>query len=110
VLPPPQVQALDQAFKRFVNTNIGGSNMSELLAYYCDHLMRSTSRTSETELEREFDQIVRLFCYQDDKDLFHESYRRALSKRLLVRPCGIASLCPSVSPSPSIRCCVVRPA
>eukprot|EP01049_Picozoa_sp_SAG25_P027030 SAG25_NODE_13830_length_262_cov_0.852761_1_plen_46_part_10 len=46
------MQALDQAFKRFVNTNIGGSNMSELLAYYCDHLMRSTSRTSETELER----------------------------------------------------------
>ena len=28
---------------------------------------------------------VRLFCYLEDKDLFHESYRRMLSKRLLSR-------------------------
>ena len=31
----------------------------------------------------ELDTIVRLFCYLDDKDLFHESYRRMLCKRLL---------------------------
>eukprot|EP01043_Picozoa_sp_COSAG02_P049390 COSAG02_NODE_4956_length_4782_cov_4.343370_3_plen_295_part_00 len=56
--------------------------MSELLSYYCDHLMRGR-KASEPELEAEFDKVVRLFCYLEDKDLFHESYRRMLSKRLL---------------------------
>lgn len=76
------VKALDQAFKQFVNTTVGGFNMSELLSYYCDHLMRGKKAT-EPELEAEFDKVVRLFCYLEDKDLFHESYRRMLSKRLL---------------------------
>jgi hypothetical protein len=40
-------------------------------------------KASEPELEAEFDKVVRLFCYLEDKDLFHESYRRMLSKRLL---------------------------
>jgi cullin 1 len=43
------VQELDTAFKKFVNTSVGGFNMSELLAYYCDHLMRSTNRGTEEE-------------------------------------------------------------
>ena len=77
------VKALDQAFKSFVNNEVGGFNMSELLSFYCDHLMRSQKRTTERELEVELDKIVRLFCYLEDKDLFHESYRRMLSKRLL---------------------------
>ena len=79
------VQTLDQAFKKFVNTSVGGFNMSELLAYYCDYLMRSNNRSTESEMERKLDKIVRLFCYLEDKDLFHESYRRWLSKRLLNR-------------------------
>ena len=73
------VTALDQAFKQFVNTSIGGFNMSELLSYYCDHLMRGRKREEERELEAEFDKVVRLFCYLEDKDLFHESYRRCVA-------------------------------
>ena len=52
------VKALDQAFKQFVNTSVGGFNMSELLSYYCDHLMRG-KKASEPELELEFDKVVR---------------------------------------------------
>lgn len=52
------VKALDQAFKSFVNTSVGGFNMSELLSYYCDHLMRG-KKASEPELELEFDKVVR---------------------------------------------------
>jgi len=56
--------------------------MPELLAYYCDDLIRK-SKATNTELERELDKLVKLFSYLEDKDLFHESYRRFLSKRLL---------------------------
>eukprot|EP01048_Picozoa_sp_COSAG05_P038485 COSAG05_NODE_18566_length_306_cov_1.000000_1_plen_41_part_10 len=41
--------------------------------------MRSNNRSTESEMEQQLDKIVRLFCYLDDKDLFHESYRRWLS-------------------------------
>jgi Cullin family/Cullin protein neddylation domain len=32
---------------------------------------------------QQMDRIIRLFLYVDDKDLFHETYRRSLAKRLL---------------------------
>lgn len=75
-------EAIDEAFKSFLSTNVGGFGMPELLAYYCDDLIRK-SKATNTELERELDKLVKLFSYLEDKDLFHESYRRFLSKRLL---------------------------
>eukprot|EP01128_Nolandella_sp_AFSM9_P000507 TRINITY_DN10665_c0_g1_i1.p1 TRINITY_DN10665_c0_g1~~TRINITY_DN10665_c0_g1_i1.p1 ORF type:complete len:773 (+),score=222.39 TRINITY_DN10665_c0_g1_i1:28-2319(+) len=86
------VQALDEACTSFINVGVGRSKkkkntnvftMAEVLNFYVDHLLKGGEKLSEDMLEEKLDQIVRLFTYFDDKDLFYGSFRRSLSKRLL---------------------------
>eukprot|EP00756_Hemistasia_phaeocysticola_P006567 Hpha_TRINITY_DN13896_c0_g1::TRINITY_DN13896_c0_g1_i1::g.69912::m.69912/K03347/CUL1, CDC53; cullin 1 len=90
-------RAVKDAFEQFVNAPVqcnvkAGSGMpaakissSELISNYCDMLMKNAGeKIGDDELDERFEQLVDLFGYISDKDLFQEFYRKSLSKRLLV--------------------------
>lgn len=56
----------------------------ELLAKYCDTLLKKSSRVaSETEIDGKLAQSITIFKYIDDKDVFQKFYARMLAKRLI---------------------------
>lgn len=82
------VRSLDNACKEFVNRNQickSSSNRSpELLAKYTDTLLRKGARAAEeSELEEMLVQIMVVFKYIEDKDVFQKFYSRTLAKRLV---------------------------
>uniref|UniRef100_A0A7S1EQY9 Cullin family profile domain-containing protein n=1 Tax=Timspurckia oligopyrenoides TaxID=708627 RepID=A0A7S1EQY9_9RHOD len=80
---------LDDAFTMFLNKRWGNHGFSEILAFYCDFLMRhGADKISESLLELRMECVVKLFAYLENKDTFHEFYRRMLSRRLLERKCN----------------------
>jgi len=79
------VQAMDEAFTKFINVEVGAFTMAELLNFYVDHLFKGNEKLAEDQLEDTTEAVVRLFTYFDDKDLFYAAFRRSLSKRLLSR-------------------------
>jgi len=81
-------RALDNACREFVNRNEvckSGSNKSpELLAKYTDILLRkSGTGVEEAELENTLTQIMTVFKYIEDKDVFQKFYSRMLARRLV---------------------------
>lgn len=82
------VRSLDNACKEFVNRNdVCKSNSSrspELLAKYTDQLLKKGARAAdEAELEDLLQQIMVVFKYIEDKDVFQKFYSRMLAKRLV---------------------------
>eukprot|EP01137_Pigoraptor_chileana_P032706 Opistho-2@22517 len=84
------VAALDKAFRKFVNTNAvtvatkSGSKSPELLARYCDSLLKKSAKNpEENELEELLNDIMVLFRYVEDKDVFQKFYSKMLAKRLV---------------------------
>lgn len=85
---PEFTRSLDNACREFVNRNEvckSGSNKSpELLAKYTDVLLRkSGTGAEETELENTLSQIMTVFKYIEDKDVFQKFYSRMLARRLV---------------------------
>jgi len=85
---PEFTRSLDNACREFVNRNEvckSGSNKSpELLAKYTDILLRKSSTgVEETELENTLTQIMTVFKYIEDKDVFQKFYSRMLARRLV---------------------------
>ncbi|KAK3687260.1 Cullin [Podospora appendiculata] len=81
-------RSLDNACREFVNRNEvckSGSNKSpELLAKYTDVLLRkSGTGVEESELEKTLVQIMTVFKYIEDKDVFQKFYSRMLARRLV---------------------------
>lgn len=77
-------KALKDAFVEIVNKNIGQFTNAELMSTYCDRVLKSGGeKLGESEVEESLDNIVELFSYLIDKDLFGEIYRNQLAKRLL---------------------------
>ncbi len=81
-------EVLDNARREFVNRNDvckSGSNKSpELLAKYTDILLRKSSTgVEEAELENTLTQIMTVFKYIEDKDVFQMFYSRMLARRLV---------------------------
>ncbi|WDK11749.1 Cullin family protein [Colletotrichum graminicola] len=81
-------RSLDNACREFINRNEvckSGSNKSpELLAKYTDVLLRkSGSGIEEGELENTLTQIMTVFKYIEDKDVFQKFYSRMLARRLV---------------------------
>ncbi|KAJ1994481.1 hypothetical protein H4R33_000266 [Dimargaris cristalligena] len=63
----------------------------ELFAKYCDLvLLRRPTRASLSETDREgrLHQMLHLFKYIDDKDVFQKFYTRALARRLMFNQCA----------------------
>lgn len=77
-------KALKDAFVEVVNKNVGQFSNADLMSTFCDRVLKSGGeKLSETEVEENLEQIVQLFSYLTDKDLFGEIYRNQLAKRLL---------------------------
>lgn len=97
------VASLDKACREFVNRNSickpGASKSPELLAKFCDALLRKSSKvTEEGEVEGVLISIVSryppsrpnmpfsqmtVFKYVEDKDVFQKFYSKMLAKRLV---------------------------
>lgn len=84
------VAALDKACGKFINTNAvtttskNTSKSPELLAKYCDILLKKSSKNpEEAELEDTLNQVMVVFKYIEDKDVFQKFYSKMLAKRLV---------------------------
>jgi len=89
------LKALKEAHEVFMNLDLkgkgdggskkgSGSSMPELLASYCDNLLKKGGvKLEEEQIEERLEKVVQLFSYLQDKDMFNEYYRKALAKRLL---------------------------
>ena len=81
---------LDKACAKFINNNAvtkiaNNSNKSpELLANYCDILLKKSSKNpEEAELEDTLNEVIVVFKYIEDKDVFQKFYSKMLAKRLV---------------------------
>ena len=82
------VRSLDNACKEFTNRNkvckSGTSKSPELLAKYTDSLLKKNAKSPEEgDLEKLLTQIMTIFKYIEDKDVFQKFYSRQLAKRLV---------------------------
>lgn len=82
------VRSLDNACKEFVNRNkvckMGSTRSPELLARYTDTLLKKSAKSvEEAELEASLTQIMTVFKYIEDKDVFQTFYSKWLAKRLV---------------------------
>ncbi|CAF1366903.1 unnamed protein product [Rotaria sp. Silwood1] len=87
--------ALDKACAKFINNNtvtIAAGNTTkspELLVQYCNTLLRKGNKTvEETDLEEKFNQIMMIFNYIENKDVFLKFYRKMFAKRLVGQLCA----------------------
>ncbi|KAI1381903.1 Cullin-domain-containing protein [Hypoxylon crocopeplum] len=85
---PEFTRSLDNACREFVNRNeickSGSSKSPELLAKYTDVLLRkSGTGLEEAELDATLTQIMTVFKYIEDKDVFQKFYSRMLARRLV---------------------------
>ncbi|KAL5791749.1 hypothetical protein ACOSP7_000343 [Xanthoceras sorbifolium] len=78
-------KALKEAFEIFCNKTVGGSSSSELLATFCDNILKKGGgdKLGDEAIEETLEKVVKLLAYISDKDLFAEFYRKKLARRLL---------------------------
>ncbi|KAH0738724.1 hypothetical protein KY290_037429 [Solanum tuberosum] len=78
-------KALKEAFEVFCNKIVSGCSSAELLASFCDNILKKggSEKLSDDDIEETLDKVVKLLAYISDKDLFAEFYRKKLSRRLL---------------------------
>jgi len=81
------VAALDKACREFVNRNAvcskSSSKSPELLAKFCDNLLKKNQKSEEVELEETLKSVMTVFKYVEDKDVFQRFYSKMLAKRLI---------------------------
>ncbi|CAI0379172.1 unnamed protein product [Linum tenue] len=78
-------KAMKEAFEIFCNKTVGGSPSAELLATFCDNILKKggSEKLSDEAIEDILEKVVKLLAYISDKDLFAEFYRKKLARRLL---------------------------
>ncbi|KAK8223146.1 Cullin [Phyllosticta capitalensis] len=83
------VRSLDNACREFVNRNkickSGSTKSPELLAKYTDALLKKSGAkmSEEDDMEKKQSEIMTIFKYIEDKDVFQKFYSRMLAKRLV---------------------------
>ncbi|KAJ3045243.1 hypothetical protein HDV00_011115 [Rhizophlyctis rosea] len=82
------VGSLDRACREFVNRNAvcvtGSTKSPELLAKYCDQLLKKANKTSdEADIDVQLNKVMTVFKYVEDKDVFQKFYSQQLAKRLV---------------------------
>ncbi|CAF0895622.1 unnamed protein product [Adineta ricciae] len=84
---PEFVSSLDKACATIVNMKYGNrlsAKAPELLAHYCDSLLRKSSKTAtDSEIEEKLLSSITIFKYLDDKDYFQRFYQKMLARRLI---------------------------
>ncbi|KMZ58707.1 putative Cullin-1 [Zostera marina] len=83
-------KALKEAFEIFCNKGVSGSSSAELLAVFCDNVLKrgGSEKLSDEDVEDTLEKVVKLLAYICDKDLFAEFYRKKLARRLLFDKCA----------------------
>ncbi|KAF5815344.1 putative cullin protein, neddylation [Helianthus annuus] len=78
-------QALGETFEIFCNKIIAGSSSAEVLATYCDNILKKggSDKLSDEAVEDTFEKVVRQLAYISDRDLFAVFYRKKLARRFL---------------------------
>ncbi|KAJ8707614.1 hypothetical protein PYW07_011291 [Mythimna separata] len=79
------VGALDKACSAVVNSRLpsdGSARAPELLARYCDALLRKRAG-GDADVDDKLAAAIVVFKYVDDKDVFQKYYARALARRLI---------------------------
>ncbi|CDJ36464.1 cullin family protein, putative [Eimeria mitis] len=73
------------SFESFVNAQSLQPPFAQLLASFCDRILRKAGgeRMGDEEIEECLMKVVEIFNYVTDKDLFAEQYRTQLGRRLL---------------------------
>ncbi len=73
-----------QGFENFINFEIGQYTIAEILGNYTDNILRKNGlKVSHEEYELHLEQIVKLFSHLSDKDIFIQSFKNFLARRLL---------------------------
>ncbi|KAI4311171.1 hypothetical protein MLD38_036087 [Melastoma candidum] len=78
-------KALKEAFEVFCNKGVAGGSSAELLATFCDDILKKggSEKLSDEAIEETLEKVVKMLAYISDKDLFAEFYRKKLARRLL---------------------------
>ncbi|TVU20870.1 hypothetical protein EJB05_30471 [Eragrostis curvula] len=78
-------KAHKEAFEVICNKDVAGCTSAELLASYCDSILRKggIEKLSDESIEENLEKVVKLLTYLSDKDLFVEFHRKKLGRRLL---------------------------
>lgn len=74
-------RSVKDAFEQLLNS--ASLNAPEQLANFCDKILAKGGIEDAYLLEETLENVVKLFSYVSDKDLFSSFYRKLLSKRLL---------------------------
>ncbi|RKP19863.1 Cullin-domain-containing protein, partial [Rozella allomycis CSF55] len=77
---------LDKSCREFINRNSVCENSlksPELLARHADNLLKKGGKYESLDLEESLNQIITIFRYIEDKDVFQKFYSKFLSKRLV---------------------------
>jgi len=83
------VASLDKACGKFINANAvtkksTSTKSPELIAKFCDQMLKKSAKNpEEEELEDTLNQVMTVFKYIEDKDVFQKFYSRMLAKRLV---------------------------
>jgi cullin 1 len=87
---PGFVAALDKACRRFINDNAvcklakSASKSPELLAKFTDIILKKTNKSyEEQELDELLNDVMIVFKYIEEKDVFMTFYSKLLAKRLI---------------------------
>lgn len=81
-------EALRKGLEYIVNyQSISGKDYKktfiELLAYFCDGLLKKDRKCDEKESEKFLEQAITILGFLQDKDMFRNEYQKALAERLL---------------------------
>ncbi|XP_027769703.1 cullin-1-like isoform X4 [Solanum pennellii] len=78
-------KAFEETFELFCNKGVAGRSSTELLATFCDHILKRgvSEKLRDDAIEETLEKVVKLLAYISDKDLFAEFYRKKLARRLL---------------------------
>jgi cullin 1 len=79
-------KALKEACIVFVNKDASKKHSNtEMLSTYCDRILKGGEKLGDDQIEKLLCDIMKLFNFLADKDLFAEIFRNQLAKRLLNR-------------------------
>jgi cullin 1 len=82
------VRSLDNACREYVNRNDvckkNSARSPELLSKHADNVLKRSQKSSEEDdMEEKLNQVMTIFKYIEDKDVFQKFYSKMLAKRLV---------------------------
>ncbi|KAK2632685.1 hypothetical protein EUGRSUZ_L01225 [Eucalyptus grandis] len=75
-------KAFKMAFETLCDKGVGGSSMAELVATFCNDILRKRSKKL-SDIEETLEKVIKLLSYISGKDLFAGFYWKKLATRLL---------------------------